>query len=271
MSYEQTIHAFYDQLETNPLTSSAIALWHSLVHISNKHGLAKGFTVAASVLCMKAGLKERTFYKARNELKTKGYIDYKSRSGNQAAIYQLLSLSANNADNHVGKTHLPANNADSCADNHAGSHAGSHAGNRADSCAVLNRLTDRKNDRLTDRVHEPKKPTWGDIVELWREVFDFDLRPNHAEMLGSYIDQDGMEESLVLEAIERVRNSDKRVMQYLWRTLSNWAKAGIKTIPDLVQHEKQRVPVQQSFSKQPKKKNDSLTAIEEYKRKHGVG
>jgi len=89
-SYINKINAFYDQLEINPLSSSAVALWHALLHINNKSGWIEEFTVAASVLCIKSGLKDSMFKKARNELKTKNYIQFHSRNGNQSAKYIIL-------------------------------------------------------------------------------------------------------------------------------------------------------------------------------------
>lgn len=99
MNYIAEINRFYDWLETNSLSTSAIVLWHSLMHINNKCGWIKEFGVATSVLCTKTGLSERTIRNARNELKQKARIDWKSRGGNRAATYQLLSLTATDADN----------------------------------------------------------------------------------------------------------------------------------------------------------------------------
>jgi hypothetical protein len=98
MNYLIEIKAFYDRLEVKPLSSSAIALWHALLHINNKIGWAEEFSVPVTVLSLKSGLSERSVSNARNELKTKGYIDFKSRSGNRSAVYKLKSLSANFAD-----------------------------------------------------------------------------------------------------------------------------------------------------------------------------
>lgn len=92
MNYIKELNAFYDWLEINLLSTSAIALWHALMHINNKAGWAEEFTVAASVLCIKTGLSDRTIRNARNELKQKGRIDWKTRKGNQAAIYKMISL-----------------------------------------------------------------------------------------------------------------------------------------------------------------------------------
>ncbi|GAE36644.1 DnaD domain-containing protein [Halalkalibacter akibai] len=101
MNYIREINAFYDQQETNPLSSTAIAVWYALMHIRNKAGWPIDFSVAASVVCLKAGVKERNFYNSRNELKQKGYLTFESRKGNQAAVYRLLSLSAPYADKLV--------------------------------------------------------------------------------------------------------------------------------------------------------------------------
>ncbi|MBM7571392.1 hypothetical protein [Aquibacillus albus] len=65
-----------------------------MIHINNKAGWKKQFTVAASVLRVKTNLTESSFKRARKELEEKGYISVLSRGGNQAPIYQLTSLSS---------------------------------------------------------------------------------------------------------------------------------------------------------------------------------
>ncbi|MRH43332.1 DnaD domain protein [Aquibacillus halophilus] len=92
MNYIKEINALYNHLEFNPLSNSAVLLWHALMQVNNKTGWKKEFTVAAMVLCVKAQLKDSTFKRAREELKEKGYIHFQSRGGNQAAIYQMISL-----------------------------------------------------------------------------------------------------------------------------------------------------------------------------------
>lgn len=115
MNYIAEINAFYDWLETNSMSTSAIVLWHALMHINNKSRWTKEFGVASSVLCVKTGLSERTIRNARNELKQKGRIEWKSRGGNKAAIYQMISLTAIDADNVADIT------SDTLSDNASGS------------------------------------------------------------------------------------------------------------------------------------------------------
>lgn len=81
--------AFYDWLETNPLGTSCIALWHAFMHIAIKAGCPDKFAVAVSVLEAKTGLKRDALYDARNKLQQAGRIKWETRKGNQSALYQI--------------------------------------------------------------------------------------------------------------------------------------------------------------------------------------
>ena len=109
MNYLAEIKAFYDRLELNPLPSPAIALWHALMSIANKTGWQQEFTVAVSVLVLKSGLNAQAIKRARNRLEQDGYITWKSRGGNQAAIYHLNSLVVQNNIKNVPQCE-PQNN-----------------------------------------------------------------------------------------------------------------------------------------------------------------
>src|SRR5699024_8280529 len=85
------INSFYVKIETNPLSASATVLWYTLMHINNRTRWSKEFSVAAAVLCLKSGLPNSTFKRARTELRDKGYITFTSR-GRQAPLYQIISL-----------------------------------------------------------------------------------------------------------------------------------------------------------------------------------
>lgn len=92
MNYITEIKAFYDLLETNPLPSPAIAVWHALMHIANKTGWQQEFAVAVSVLEVKTGLNAKAIERARNKLSQAGLIAWKKRGGNQSALYTMYSL-----------------------------------------------------------------------------------------------------------------------------------------------------------------------------------
>jgi len=82
------IREFYDTLETNPLTSAQIALWFALLHTNNKARWAEWFSVASSVLTSRTGLDRKGINRARNTLKQKGYIDFRT-NGNAATRYTI--------------------------------------------------------------------------------------------------------------------------------------------------------------------------------------
>lgn len=90
MNFIKENNAFYDWLETNPLATSSIVLWHALMHIANKAGWPDKFAVAVSVLELKTGLKKDAIYDARNKLQQAGRINWESRKGNQSAIYEII-------------------------------------------------------------------------------------------------------------------------------------------------------------------------------------
>lgn len=96
MNYIAEIKAFYDKLELNPQPNTAIALWHALMSIANKAGWPDTFTVASSVLGLRSGLNASALKRARNKLATDGFIEWKSRGGNQSAQYRIISLVVQN-------------------------------------------------------------------------------------------------------------------------------------------------------------------------------
>ena len=89
---------FYDWLETNQVPKSAIALWHSLMHIANKAGWEESFTVAISIIESKTGFKRSELYEARNLLTQKGRLNWKQRGGNLCAEYELIFFCVHNTD-----------------------------------------------------------------------------------------------------------------------------------------------------------------------------
>ncbi|RYG71358.1 DnaD domain protein [Lentibacillus lipolyticus] len=104
MNYIKEMNAFYDQIIFNPLSSSAIAVWHTLMHANNKSGWQTTFSVPASLIELLSGVKGTTFKRARTELQEKGYIAVTPGSGNQAATYRMISQ-MKAFDQHSSTTH----------------------------------------------------------------------------------------------------------------------------------------------------------------------
>lgn len=142
MNYIREINAFYDWLETNELSVSAISLWYALMHINNKTGWKNEFTVALSVLSIKTGLSSRAVTNARKELTEKGRIKWESRNGNQAAQYSVNSL----------VEELQESYADKIADNNTDKQTCKIADNDTDNASILN-----KHKLNINRNNSPKK------------------------------------------------------------------------------------------------------------------
>lgn len=92
MNYLAELKAFYDTLAINSLSSPDIALWYALMSIANKSGWKNEFPVVLSVLAFYSGSNESTVKRSRNKLAQCGYITWRSRNGNQSALYHMNSL-----------------------------------------------------------------------------------------------------------------------------------------------------------------------------------
>lgn len=104
MRYLDEINAFYSLLDVNPLSTSAIVLWHALMHLCNKTGWKSEFNAANAVIALKTGLSIPAIHRARNVLKQSGLIDFSVRRGQQSTTYKIYSI----AERRVKQTeHIP--------------------------------------------------------------------------------------------------------------------------------------------------------------------
>ena len=92
MNFLKQIITYYKVLPNNPLSSNAQALYFYLLNKDNELGWIKEFTVANSIVMGYTSLSRQALDRARNELKSKGYIDYKKGTGNQAGKYLIVSF-----------------------------------------------------------------------------------------------------------------------------------------------------------------------------------
>lgn len=92
MNYIKQVNAFYKLLPNNPLSSNAQCLYNYLLNKNSDLGWIKEFTVSNMIVCGFTGLSRQALDRARNELKIKGYIDYKKGVSNQAGRYLIVSF-----------------------------------------------------------------------------------------------------------------------------------------------------------------------------------
>lgn len=218
MNYIKEINAFYDWLEINELSASAVNLWFALMHINNKAGWAGTFTVAESVLSVKTQLTGRTVRSARNELKQRGRIDFKSRTGGRAPIYTMISFEINNSteiNSVVNVRDYVRGRAEDTVKGHA----------------TLNKLNKTKqNNEKEDNVFQfYEKNGFGTLSPFIREEIEY------------WYDNSSFEEtdSIILLAMKLAVENNVKSWSYVNRILENWSKFNLKTLNDIDAYLKQ--------------------------------
>ena len=214
MKYLSEINAFYDRLETDSLSKSAILLWHALMQTNNKCGWKENFSAPISVLALKSGLKERMISNARNELKTKGYIDFQSRKGNQSAIYKMISLSATIADNIADS--IADNTSDKSADNIA---------------AFLDKTREEES-----RKEEAKEPA-ENAYKFYESNFGI---PSSfiTDSIFQWIDD--LSEEIVLAGMKLGLQKGARTFSYIETILKEWSSQQLSSIDEVRAYEESK-------------------------------
>ncbi|WP_268911975.1 DnaD domain protein [Levilactobacillus andaensis] len=179
--------------------------------INNKTAWSETFTVASSVICQKSGIKEANFYKARNLLQQKGYINWKSRTGNQAAIYHLPKL----------YEQLPTNSVDSHIDNWGDSSIDTSIG----SSRALTKLNKTKQ-----RDEDDDAVTRSDVIDKWTSLWGF---PNGIAMpeLNEWLQQ--LSPDIIDYAIQIAGEHDvqaRGALKYLRAVIEGWQERKITTL-----------------------------------------
>lgn len=236
MNYIKEINAFYQRQETNPLSSHAANLWHTLMHINNRAGWKKTFTVAVSVIRYKSGLSDSTFKRARTELHEKGYIRYESRRGNQAAIYEMISLGhldENNEEVHTEQSTILQSKQGQNLDQN----------NKLQS-KTFNQLSDnirtqsKQVEHLDDNVSpllkqkETKKDpstAAAEAVHFFNENFS-KVKPYMMNEMIKWTNKLG--ESLVVAAMKRALDRGRESWGYVKAILQDWQMKGFQTIEE---------------------------------------
>lgn len=73
----------------NPLSTGQVSLYFALLHICNRSNWTEWFQAPNQVLSVLTGMSRSGILKARNELKQRGFIDFREKK-TKATIYALL-------------------------------------------------------------------------------------------------------------------------------------------------------------------------------------
>ncbi|GIO33106.1 hypothetical protein J2TS6_42470 [Paenibacillus albilobatus] len=217
MDYIAELNAFIDWLETNPLEPTTQTLWMHLMAIANKSGCPEWFTVANPLLQAKVGVSENTLSKHRNYLVQKGRIQYKSQGKQKAGKYKIISFTSNDAVNREVK-----------------GEANREVQSEVKSSALL------KDFNSSASASSSSSGEYESFYAAHKRVFGFECNPFQSGLLAGYIDQDGMEESVVIRAIERAGSAAAGYnFKLITRILDDYFKSGALTLSQAIELDKQ--------------------------------
>ncbi|MFC4025155.1 DnaD domain-containing protein [Oceanobacillus longus] len=172
-----------------------------------------------SMLCYKANLTDSTFKRARRELQEKGYIRVKSRGGNRAASYQIVSLDrmVDQEDAAVLEMEQSEGSSAGCdVDRNLDHNMNHNVSGNADP------LIKQNNTKQNDSTNT-------DAIQFFQENFGL-VSPYVAEDMIHWIND--LDESLVLYAMKRALERGRANWGYVKAILDAWVKKGIRNVED---------------------------------------
>ncbi|MEF3313305.1 DnaD domain protein [Paenibacillus sp. GYB004] len=214
MDYNSEINAFIDWLETNPLDATTQALWFHLMAIANKSGSPEWFAVTNLTLMAKTGISEKSLIKHRLLLVQKGRLQYKNQGKKQAGKYQMVSFTGNNTVIEGVKGEV---------------NRGVTKG--VEGSALLKDLKDLNHSTTSTTAACGNE--YESFYAAHIRVYGFECNQFQANKLAVYIDQDGMDESVVVRSIERAALANKGSayrFNLITKILNDYFRAGAKTL-----------------------------------------
>lgn len=258
MDFADEMTAFTDWLETNPLEPSAQTLLVHLMVIANKSGYPEWFAVTNPLLQAKVGISENSLTKHRNTLIQKGRIEYKNQGKQQAGKYRLIFFTSNNAVKGEVK--------------HAVKH---EVKGEVKGSALLRSFKDLNSSSASSSA-SPDNPGYESFYTAHERVFGFPCNKIQSRDLSVYIDQDGLEEALVVRAIERAgrASSEKYSFSLITKILDDYFHGGANTVAAAIALDEQFSAAQRSVkiggtiskvgggsSRRPSDKNNKLAEL----------
>ncbi len=92
MNYIKQVNQFYKLIQNNTLSTNAQCLYNYLLNKDSELGWLEEFTVSNLIICGVTNLSRQALDRARNELVSKGYIQYKKGHSNKAGRYVIVSF-----------------------------------------------------------------------------------------------------------------------------------------------------------------------------------
>ncbi|WP_176555731.1 DnaD domain protein [Virgibacillus ndiopensis] len=251
MNYIKEMNAFYNRIIFSPLSGSAIALWHTLMHFNNLSGWQKSFTIANKTIESISGVTGSSLTRARNELVEKGFILMEKRNGSLSPIYQMISQVQRFDQNGVATVGavvdaVEGNTVDSASDSLLDNAAGNEDNNAASDVAdnVVNNPADNAdplykqyNTKQEGKQNSKQHKTDGKQEKAFSSATQF-FQKNFgkantftAKEITSWVNN--ADEELVLHAMKRALELDRKSWGYVKWILNDWQKKELRTVEDV--------------------------------------
>lgn len=244
MNYLKQILALNELQLITPLSQGQFMLYHALLDVNNKCFWKEWFEVANSRLEAYTALTRQSISKARNELKQKGLIDFKT-NGTKATSYKIIQLYSEKKEecqptcqiNRQAGLQDGLQQVDKMVDNKL-------ASGLQDGCALIKQNKTKLNnissstsssylesDCLTDVGDDMLPPVPGQkVLDFYQDNFGGILNPLMVQTIQDLAMTYG--DDLAIEAFKRSAEA-KRPVSYAKRILKDWNAQGVKTPKDI--------------------------------------
>ncbi|XID91057.1 DnaD domain protein [Paenibacillaceae bacterium WGS1546] len=223
MNYIREINAFMDFLETNPMEASTQTLWFHLMAIANKSGWPEWFLVKNSLLEARIGLSDKSLAKHRNYLIQFGRIKYENRGKQKPGKYWIVPLEAEQITGNIPVNHPVKGSVN-------------HPVNDPIKSSGFKEIKEIKENETKEAT--PTALPFESLFSAYKRVYQRELTPYQVQELGAYIDNDGIEEAVVVHAIERAALKGGGIGLVV-RILNDYAAEGAKTLDQAKESDKQ--------------------------------
>lgn len=248
MNYLKQILALNELQLITPLSQGQFMLYHALLDVNNKCFWKEWFEVANSRLEAYTALTRQSISKARNELKQKGLIDFKT-NGKKATSYKIIQLYSEKKEECQPTCQInrqaglqddlqdSLQQVDKLVDNKLTS-------DLQDGCTLIKQNKTKLNnisssasisylesDCVTDVGDDMLPPVLGQkVLDFYQDNFGGILNPLMVQTIQDLAKTYG--DDLAVEAFKRSVEA-KRPVSYAKRILKDWNTQGVKTPKDI--------------------------------------
>lgn len=247
MNYIKQLNAFYDWLLINPLTPKEQALYLAILHLNNKAGWKREFTIANQTLQALCSMSKSELHKIRNKLEQKGLIEYKKGKRGKAGRYKISFLYETNTETNMEtnqKTNMETNietNVETNMEDINKLKLNETKQNKEDDDDVIGNSVSNFDVQSETKVGtnvDTNTDTNGTNPLTFYQKNIGPLLPSIVDLVNEYRKE--LPDELITEAFRLAVKNNVRSMRYAEKIMLSWLDKGIRTMDDYMRHEAER-------------------------------